>query len=123
MSSPSQAGAPGRPHPSVNDVATLAGVSLGTVSNVLNHPDRVAPATRARVERAMTMLAYVPNTITTDNNPLALLYGALVTFAAGGAPATGMIAIPNARVINTSALGASGAGALVSGYSIGQLTQ
>jgi LacI family transcriptional regulator len=41
----------------------LAGVSLGTVSNVLNHPDRVAPATRARVERAMTMLAYVPNTM------------------------------------------------------------
>lgn len=68
-------------------------------------------------------IAYVPNTISTGNNPLALPYGALVTFAAGGAPATGMIAIPNARVINTSALGASGAGALVSGYSIGQLTQ
>ena len=51
-----------RPRPSVDDVASLAGVSLGTVSNVLNHPDKVAAATRERVERAMVMLGYVPNT-------------------------------------------------------------
>ena len=51
-----------RPRPSVEDVASLAGVSLGTVSNVLNHPDKVAAATRERVERAMVMLGYVPNT-------------------------------------------------------------
>lgn len=49
--------------PSVSDVAALAGVSLGTVSNVLNHPGKVAAATRERVERAMTMLGYVPNTV------------------------------------------------------------
>ena len=57
---PNRSGA--RSRPSVDDVASLAGVSLGTVSNVLNHPDKVAAATRERVERAMAMLGYVPNT-------------------------------------------------------------
>jgi LacI family transcriptional regulator len=46
---------------SVVDVAARAGVSLGTVSNVLNHPDRVAPATRARVMQAIHELGFVRN--------------------------------------------------------------
>ena len=46
---------------SVKDVAARAGVSLGTVSNVLNRPDRVSPETRARVERAMRDLGFVRN--------------------------------------------------------------
>jgi LacI family transcriptional regulator len=46
---------------SVKDVAALAGVSLGTVSNVLNRPDRVSPATRGRVEQAMRDLGFVRN--------------------------------------------------------------
>jgi LacI family transcriptional regulator len=46
---------------SVKDVAAAAGVSLGTVSNVLNRPDRVSPATRERVQRAMTALGFVRN--------------------------------------------------------------
>ena len=46
---------------SVKDVAAHAGVSLGTVSNVLNRPDRVAPDTRARVEQAMAELGFVRN--------------------------------------------------------------
>ena len=46
---------------SVKDVAAAAGVSLGTVSNVLNRPDRVKPDTRARVERAMADLGFVRN--------------------------------------------------------------
>lgn len=46
---------------SVKDVAAAAGVSLGTVSNVLNRPDRVSIATRLRVEQAMTDLGFVPN--------------------------------------------------------------
>lgn len=46
---------------SINDVARLAGVSLGTVSNVLNRPDRVAPATREKVERAIAELSFVRN--------------------------------------------------------------
>lgn len=45
----------------IADVAALAGVSPSTVSNVLNHPERVAPETIQRVERAKAMLGYVPN--------------------------------------------------------------
>jgi LacI family transcriptional regulator len=46
---------------SVKDVAARAGVSLGTVSNVLNKPDRVSAGTRARVEAAMSELGFVRN--------------------------------------------------------------
>ncbi|HET6560393.1 MAG TPA: LacI family DNA-binding transcriptional regulator [Marmoricola sp.] len=45
----------------VKDVAARAGVSLGTVSNVLNRPDRVSAATRLRVEHAMAELGFVRN--------------------------------------------------------------
>lgn len=47
--------------PSVTDVARRAGVSVGTVSNVLNRPDRVSPATRERVQAAITELDFVPS--------------------------------------------------------------
>ncbi|MFI7603402.1 LacI family DNA-binding transcriptional regulator [Actinoplanes sp. NPDC049681] len=47
--------------PSVKDVAATAGVSLGTVSNVMNRPEVVSPATRERVERAMAELGFVRN--------------------------------------------------------------
>ncbi|MBN8882254.1 MAG: LacI family DNA-binding transcriptional regulator [Salana multivorans] len=50
-----------RSRPSVTDVARLAGVSVGTVSNVLNRPGRVSPATRERVERAIAQLEFVPS--------------------------------------------------------------
>ena len=45
----------------IKDVAAAAGVSLGTVSNVLNRPDRVSPRTRAKVEAAMAELKFVRN--------------------------------------------------------------
>ena len=45
----------------VKDVAALAGVSLGTVSNVLNRPDRVSAKTRDKVESAMAALGFVRN--------------------------------------------------------------
>lgn len=51
---------PGRPA-SVKDVASRAGVSLGTVSNVLNRPERVSDATRRRVEAAMAELGFIRN--------------------------------------------------------------
>lgn len=51
---------PGRPA-SVKDVASRAGVSLGTVSNVLNRPERVSDATRQRVEAAMAELGFIRN--------------------------------------------------------------
>jgi LacI family transcriptional regulator len=46
---------------SVVDVAARAGVSVGTVSNVLNRPERVAPATRERVLAAIDELGFVRN--------------------------------------------------------------
>ena len=46
---------------SVKDVAALAGVSVGTVSNVLNRPDRVSPETRDRVSAAIAELGFVRN--------------------------------------------------------------
>lgn len=46
---------------SVRDVAASAGVSVGTVSNVLNQPDKVAPATVARVQAAIAELGFVRN--------------------------------------------------------------
>lgn len=45
----------------LNDVAVLAAVSSATVSRVLNHPTKVRPDVRARVERAMEELNYVPH--------------------------------------------------------------
>lgn len=45
--------------PKAEDVARLAGVSTGTVSNVLNRPDRVADSTRVRVETAIADLGFV----------------------------------------------------------------
>jgi len=47
--------------PSITDVARRAGVSVGTVSNVLNRPDQVAPATRERVQTAIEALGFVRN--------------------------------------------------------------
>lgn len=41
------------------DVARRAQVSTGTVSNVLNRPERVAEATRTRVEKAIADLGFV----------------------------------------------------------------
>ena len=46
---------------SIKDVARLAGVSVGTVSNVLNRPSAVRAVTRARVEAAIEELSFVPN--------------------------------------------------------------
>ena len=46
---------------SVRDVARRAGVSVGTVSNVMNHPDKVAAATVARVQAAIDELGFIPN--------------------------------------------------------------
>lgn len=45
----------------LSDVARRAGVSVRTVSNVVNDAVPVAPATRARVQQALTELDYRPN--------------------------------------------------------------
>jgi len=46
---------------SIKDVALAAGVSLGTVSNVLNNPQNVAPENVAKVKDAIKRLGYVRN--------------------------------------------------------------
>lgn len=45
----------------ISDVAREAGVSLGTVSNALNHPDKVRPDTLKLINDAIDRLGYVPN--------------------------------------------------------------
>lgn len=45
----------------INDVAQEAGVSAMTISRYFNHPGKLAPATRKRVEEAVAQLGYVPN--------------------------------------------------------------
>jgi LacI family transcriptional regulator len=47
--------------PSIRDVAGRAGVSVGTVSNVLNRPDLVSDATRRKVQQAIAELGFVRN--------------------------------------------------------------
>ncbi|WP_082101665.1 LacI family DNA-binding transcriptional regulator [Demequina rhizosphaerae] len=63
---------------SMADVAALAGVSKGTVSHVLNHPERVSPATRERVEAAIEKLRFVP-------------HGTARSLAIGSMPALGVV--------------------------------
>jgi LacI family transcriptional regulator len=44
---------------SIRHVAERAGVSVATVSNAINRPDRVSPSTRSRVQAAIEELGYV----------------------------------------------------------------
>jgi LacI family transcriptional regulator len=46
---------------SIKDVAVHAGVSVGTVSNVLNHPSRVSSTTVTRVQTSISELGFVRN--------------------------------------------------------------
>lgn len=56
MNSPST---PGKA--SIKDVATSAAVSIGTVSNVLNHPEKVSQGTIRRVQKTIAELGFVRN--------------------------------------------------------------
>ena len=67
----------------ISDVADRAGVSVGTVSNVVNRPERVAEDTRRRVREAITKLGWVPN-------------GSAATLRAGRATLVGLI-LPDIR--------------------------
>lgn len=58
----------------VYDVARLAGVSIKTVSRVVNGSPAVAPLTRIKVEEAVRELAYLPN-----SNALSLKTGSSTT--------------------------------------------
>jgi len=47
----------------MREVAEAAGVSIATVSFVVNNSKRVAPETRERIERAMTELGFRRNIV------------------------------------------------------------
>lgn len=51
----------GPARPTIRDVARRAGVSIGTVSNVLTGRRAVSPAARSAVEGAVAALGYVPD--------------------------------------------------------------
>src|SRR5260370_16417287 len=54
-------GRPGGTHPTMRDVAALAGVGVMTVSRVLNGRNGVSPERAARVWQAIEKLDYRPN--------------------------------------------------------------
>ena len=47
--------------PTIKDVAALAGVSIATVSNYLNHTHPVSHAAAARIQQAVDQLQYAAN--------------------------------------------------------------
>ena len=51
----------GRDIHTIRDVARVAGVSIATVSRVLNESARVSEQTQARVQRAVSLLDYEPD--------------------------------------------------------------
>jgi LacI family transcriptional regulator len=53
----------GGPKPTIRDVAKSAGVSVGTVSRVLNAHSKVQPGLRERVQKAIADLGYSPNAV------------------------------------------------------------
>ncbi len=51
---------PKKKKPTIYDVASSAGVSIATISRVLNAPDKVNPETRKRVMSAIDTLGFIP---------------------------------------------------------------
>lgn len=51
---------PRKKNPTIYDVAERSGVSISTISRVLNSPDKVNPGTRQRVMSAIDHLGFVP---------------------------------------------------------------
>lgn len=61
----------------IRNVAKLAGVSVGTVSNVLNRPNQVSVETRLKVKDAIDLLVFMPNAAInskgTDSNVIGVI--------------------------------------------------
>ena len=67
------------PHkPSLRDVAKQAQVSVGTVSNVLNHPSQVSEETRFKVRQAIDMLGFMPNATMKSKNTESIVIGVIL---------------------------------------------
>ncbi len=60
---PRSPGRAGLQNVTLHDVAREAGVAVSTVSRALTQPDRISPATRARVQAVARRLGYRPNRI------------------------------------------------------------
>lgn len=90
---------------SVKDVAALARVSIGTVSNVLNRPEIVSPETVERVTLAMEKLSYVRNE-------------AARQLRVGHSNALGLITLSGSNPFFTELTTAAEDGAALAGYSV-----
>ena len=62
-------------NPSIRDIAKLANVSVGTVSNVLNNPAKVSTETRKRVQHAISDLGFLPESVKDNTNKNSKLIG------------------------------------------------
>lgn len=91
--------------PRIKDVAARAGVSVGTVSHVLNHPEKVAEPTRRRVQDAIRDLGFVR-----DANARSL--------AAGGSRSIGLVAIDLGNSLFAEAARGAQASARAAGLSL-----
>ena len=67
--------------PSLRDVAKQAGVSIGTVSNVLNRPTNVSEETRKKVREAIDMLGFIPNSNFAHANTHSKIVGLILPLA------------------------------------------
>jgi LacI family transcriptional regulator len=65
-------------NPSIRDIAKLAKVSVGTVSNVLNNPARVSTLLRKQVRDAIDALGFVPESLMGDSNKSSKLIGLVI---------------------------------------------
>ncbi|WP_022867287.1 LacI family DNA-binding transcriptional regulator [Schaalia vaccimaxillae] len=91
--------------PKLHDVAERAGVSLGTASNVLNHPERVSPSTIDRVRRAIDELGFVRNANASS-------------LAAGGSGSIGLVVISLANSMFVEAARGAQAAARKAGHNL-----
>ena len=91
--------------PRMSDVAKAAGVSLGTVSNALNHPDRLSPDTLHRIRRVIDELGFVRN-------------AAAHSLAAGSSTVIGFVALSLANTIFLDMSIGAEAVANTAGYSV-----
>ena len=62
-------------NPSLRDIAKLANVSVGTVSNVLNNPAKVSTDMRKRVQAAISQLGFIPEAVKGNSNKNSKLIG------------------------------------------------
>jgi DNA-binding LacI/PurR family transcriptional regulator len=93
--------------PTLDEVATRAGVGRGTVSRVVNGSSQVSEATKATVEQAISELGYVPNRaaralVTQRTDAVALVVCEVEGRAFGGPFLAGVVRGINAVLLQTS---------------------